>query len=344
MRLIAVSMSLVLLACAAAVHAAPNACAFAAGSGLACAPTPRGAVLAADPADAERIARYAAAGERRFRRYLGRAPAPYVVAWGVDGAGSRLARSAGAPVVFSHLNAQQRLAASEAATRVAVKAQLEAAKVPAEQLQAAIAQAMAAQPVRSLADEAATDVGVVPHELGHLWFHAAFWPEADNGSLDFYVTPAPDWLDEAAALMMEPADAGAEFDRRAAFAALLGDRSARVANLPILMAREHPGQVLKTAPRPANGWSMAELKALGVDAGAIPTFYAQSATFAAFLVERSRRDAVLGDIAAWLARGGTLESWLATHGRRSRVGRNVDELEAAWQAWVARSFPIPTPA
>ena len=48
----------------------------------------------------------------------------------------------------------------------------------------------------------AQHVDTVRHELGHAQYRAAFWPDTAP-SQEVYGTPAPDWLDEASAVLLE---------------------------------------------------------------------------------------------------------------------------------------------
>lgn len=298
---------------------------------LACVASGRGVVVAETATEAQRIAAFAVAGEDRFERHFRRSAAPYLVLWGVGDRGLRIAEAAPDLEVFVFNSPAQRVARVQTATRAAVEAQF--ASLPAAQRASAIEAALAGMPQPSVDTEEAKDAGTVPHELGHLWFRAAFWPEADMASLDYYVTPAPDWLDEAAAMQME-GDAGPRFDRLAEFSAA----GTRVWDLPTLLAKEHPGQILKRivseGAAPADGWSMEELRALGIDADAIPVFYAQSAAFAAFLVEKTGNPSILADVAQWIARGGSFQSWLECCGGALGLGSSVDEIEHAWSEWL----------
>ena len=161
-----------------------------------CAETRLGVVLAASPERAAKLLAHAADGEARFRLHFGRDPPKWLFieqdgevgltpkqesALALKGFAARKARLSP--------NAKKLLAkpaATEAGRQIAQleglagdKAERRAAKIKGEVL-------------RKLVE--GQESGIVPHELGHAWFGAAFWPVAptEPAGQKRYGTPAPD--------------------------------------------------------------------------------------------------------------------------------------------------------
>jgi len=323
--------------------------------GLACVSTGRGAALAASPEDAAALAAYARAGEARFAGGFARDIAPYVVI-STPPAPSRTALNAAgfanvlpwpAPRAFDEAarrgveQGTRRFAASQNMTPT--------------QTEEVVARALAQIPDAKA--QAALDAGMVPHELGHLWFTAAFWPDAaqtdaaqTDDSARHYGGPGPDWLDEAAAVLMED-DATAEI-RRSQFRALMRgetlpttaglDARAILLDLPGLLSREHPGLARAVAAAP----QMAMSGGVGVSftpAGAGPrpealerVFYIQVRAFIDYLIQTSGRPAILGDIAQALASGQTFDAWLAAQGPAKGLPVSIPDLQKAWLGYATR--------
>jgi len=201
--------------------------------------------------------------------------------------------------------------------------------------------------------QAALDAGMMPHELGHLWFTAAFWPqrpEADADAPRHYGGPGPDWLDEAAAVVLEDDVTAAQ--RRDQFRALMRgetvpavgpiDGRAMLLDLPGLLAREHPGLARAVAIAP----EVAASGGVGVSftpAGAGPrpaamerVFYIQTRVFADYLMQTSSRPTILAEIAQSLASGRGFEDWLAEQGAAHGLPTSVPDLQGDWQAYAER--------
>ncbi|MBK0056707.1 hypothetical protein [Stenotrophomonas sp. S39] len=184
---------------------------------------------------------------------------------------------------------------------------------------------------------------VLPHEIGHSLYQARFWPgQTADGSLH-YATPAPDWLDEAAAILMEPPSMLAE--RRRQYRALLGTPSPHVQDLPRFLQAPHPVDAARRAALSGSGSSSASgltvMTARGDTGAALAAFYLQSLALADFLIERSGRQDVLGQISLALANGQSFDDWLAQSGPPLQLGSDVATLTQHWQAWV-NALTLPT--
>lgn len=289
---------------------------------LACEATPHGWFYADSAQAARRAADDGAAAAATFQRYLGRA-AP-----------------AGATVVSAHFpKAQQDLFASQHALpylRAWIPAEAKAAMIE-ESLRKSMP-GLPDEQVRAIALRTSQSGGdVLRHELGHSLYQSAFWPRSTpDGSR--YATPAPDWLDEACAILMEPEAMLA--DRRSQFRALLREAAAQVRPPSEFLASPHPlagadyraQLAARNGSQAANSVMTATLS--GDTAQAHAAFYLQSLAVADFLIERSGRQDLLGEISQALADGMNFDAWLAANGPRHRLGADIEALDRNWLAWV----------
>ncbi|MEN5115965.1 hypothetical protein ABE488_01320 [Luteimonas sp. TWI662] len=171
-------------------------------------------------------------------------------------------------------------------------------------------------------------------ELGHAQYRAAYWPDAEpvDGQ---YGTPAPDWLDEAAAVRMEGQAARAQYER-SFFAAL---RTASPAILPLaqFLTQTHPvvaqRQALMQSSRVQTQSGIQVMTMSGDGALSASLFYAQSMLFADFLEQTSRKPHILGTISEAIAGGVDFESWLADTGAAHGLPSDIAALQTAWDTW-----------
>ncbi len=337
-------------ASAALLHASDPMCARAlrATPGLSCAEAGRGVALAATPEEAQRLAGYALAGEARFAVQFGRDIAPYVVI-STPPVPQRAALSAAG---FAHVLPWPAPRAFDEAARRGVEqgtrrfaASQNMTPAQTEEVVARLSQ------IPDAKAQAALDAGMVPHELGHLWFTNAFWPQRASTDADaprHYGGPGPDWLDEAAAVVLE--DEATAAQRRGQFRALMRgetvpavgpvDGPAILLDLPGLLAREHPGLARAVAVAP----EVAASGGIGVSftpagAGARPAalervFYIQTRVFADYLIQTSGRPTILADIATALASGSSFEAWLASAGAAHGLPTSISALHEGWRAYA----------
>ena len=327
--------------CARALSAMPE---------LSCAVAGRGVALAETQEEAERLAGYARAGEVRFAARFGHVIAPYAVLSTSPAPDRAALRAAGfvhalpwpAPRAFDEA---ARHSIEQGTRRFAASQNMDPART-----EEVVARALSQIP--DARAQAALDAGMVPHELGHLWFTAVFWPEHAEAEPDaprHYGGPGPDWLDEAAAVVLEDDPTAAQ--RRDQFRALMKgetvpsvgpiDGRALLLDLPGLLSREHPGLARAIAAAP-------ELLASGVGvgvsftpAGAGPrpaaldrVFYIQTRVFADYLIQTSGRPTILADIALALAAGRTFEAWLAAEGAALGLPPSTMELQKSWSDYA----------
>lgn len=326
--------------CDRALRAAP---------GLSCAAAERGVALAATPAEAERLAEHARAAEGRFAVRFSRDIAPYAVVSTPPVPDRAALKAAG----FVHVLPWPAARAFDEAARRAVEqgARRFAASQAMSPRQTEEVVSRALSQIPDAKAQAALDAGMVPHELGHLWFTAAFWPDQPGTDADaprHYGGPGPDWLDEAAAVVME--DEATAAQRRDQFRTLIKgeivpavgpiEGRALLLDLPGLLSREHPGLARAVAAAP-------EISAVGgvgvsfTPAGAGPrpaalerVFYIQTRVFADYLIRASGRPAILADIARGLANGRSLEAWLAAEGGAHGLPSTVSALHEGWRAYA----------
>ncbi len=319
-----------------------------------CKATSGGIVLAETEADADLAASAAEAGERKFETHFG-PPARYAVVIGNRPAGlrGRLAE-AGYPIVLPWLDAEARHQGLEDSVRRATEAQLQGNGISAEQREAAVAAAIAQVRGRR-SDRLLTSYSAVAHELGHMWLIQAFWGDRAAGSgqgAGHYGGPAPDWLDEAAAIAME--DEILTAPRRSHFREMANKgASGGIAPLQSFFAMAHPlaglAALASSGAAPGgDGKSRIMVltgeevqRRLGVGPEAGPNFYAQSRAVADFLLERSGNPKILGEIARSLAGGATIEQWLAAGGAANRLEPSLAGLERQWRTWIDQHYRSP---
>lgn len=195
--------------------------------------------------------------------------------------------------------------------------------------------------------KAALDAGMLPHELGHLWFTQAFWPTAGQveDGVSHYGGPGPDWLDALAAVLLE--DAPTTDRRRVQMDLLLqgevvpaiGPVAGRETLLDLkgFLSRPHPAlaRVQMNAPNLPSGGGIA-LVYTPAGGGPNPVvqerlFYIQARGFADFLIDKTERATVFADIAQALADGRTFPEWLSTDGATLGLPGSVDGLEELWR-------------
>lgn len=288
---------------------------------LACVATAEGWFYAADEDSARQAAHDTAAAVSAFQRHF----SPEVP-FGAVILSAALPRQASDTFKSGHGLAWVRVWASPAEKSTLLRENLRRTQ---PELSAAAVEQLVARVSRSTGD-------VLPHEIGHSLYQARFWPgQTADGSLH-YATPAPDWLDEAAAILMEPPPMLAE--RRRQYHALLGTPSPHVQDLPRFLQAPHPVDAARRAALSGSGSSSASgltvMTASGETAAALAAFYLQSLALADFLSERSGRPDVLGQISQALASGQSFDAWLAQSGPALQLGSDVATLTQHWQAWL----------
>jgi len=308
------------IASTALIHASDPMCGRArtAAPDLSCAGSGRGVALAATPEEAARLAGYARASEARFTAQFARDIAPYVVI-STPPAPQRAALNAAG---FTHVLPWPAPRAFDEAARRGVEEGTRrfaaSQNMTPTQTEEVVARALSQIP--DARAQAALDAGMVPHELGHLWFTAAFWPQRASTDADaprHYGGPGPDWLDEAAAVVLE--DEATAAQRRDQFRALMKGET-----VPAVDGADGGIGVSFTpagaGPRPA---------------ALERVFYIQTRVFADYLIQTSGRPTILAEIAEALASGRSFEAWLTSQGAAHGLPTSISALQNGWSAYAA---------
>lgn len=329
----------------------------------ACVVNPHGVVLAPNRAEAERLAGLARGGEALFARYFGGPPVTYAVVQDAPAGIVPALGKAGFGSVLPWLTDAQLETGVVASLRRGAEAQARAAGVTGDVVTRTADASVADWRAKNTGEaRAKQEAGVVPHEAGHGWYIARYWPGARIDGAGHYGGPGPDWMDETAAVLMEgegfAAERRSQFERiykGTAKGPVLGGVPVRdLIDLPLFLRREHPAKgLLNSMATPVAGASgiriLAGAEALEAARGAI-LFYLQSRVFADYLIERTGKPAIFGTLGAAFGRGETMDAWIARHGRAHRLPGSVAALDADWRQWLTGRYgvpalkPVPTPA
>lgn len=318
----------------------------------ACIANENGVVLSPSAEDAQRLAQYLAAGERRFQRHFGTRPPRYALAQGYSASELKPLSEAGFTRPFPWLTAAQHEESALASVRRATELQAREKGTPPERLQEVIAIAEQSWRAANPASRRhSTEAGAIPHELGHVWYVEQFWPNSRLDAGSHYGGPGPDWLDETAAVLMEDefmTNERRDQFRRAyrgdpAMIARLADRARELTDLRLFLTRDHPmknvqQEVFAKAGGQAQGITiLTGEEARRVSAGAI-LFYLQARAFADFLIDRTDDPAIFAQIGSAFGRGEPIDKWLQANGAKLGIGATMDELEDVWKIWLNGRF------
>ncbi len=179
---------------------------------------------------------------------------------------------------------------------------------------------------------------VLRHELGHAMYAAAFWPGAAS-EVPIYGSPAPDWLDEGVAMLMEAPES--QQQRGARFLATHRSSPGEVPPLAKFLVMPHPALALRKmmrrhGQRSRSGVISMELPPGDRTALALDMFYGQALVFAAFLIEASGDVRILRSVSEAAAAGVDFEKWLAGPGESSSLPSTLPLLQARWDEWLKR--------
>lgn len=321
----------------------------------ACAEAPGGIAVAATQAEADKLASLTAEAEARFASFFGAAPPRYAIGYTAMGADLEPLKAVGFTIAMPWLtDAAFRRSLDESIERAFV-VQAERLNLDAGTAEAALAAALNDQKAKFDQQAAARD-GALQHEIGHQWYSELFWPGSrrDPRERGHYGGPGPDWLDETAALLMEP---GAMADtRRDSFEkiylgkpdtpTLQASTVAELVDLTHFLSQAHPVpkdqiKLLPTSGKVKEGMQIVTLSSveaaqLGLNKAAL--FYFQGRMFADFLVERTGKPAVFARISAAFARNETMDQWLAAEGKDWGLPASVAALDGEWRQWLMKRF------
>lgn len=283
-----------------------------------CVASPHGLAYADSPEEAEVAARALVEAAQQYAGYFGRAPV-------------------GMLLLSANVDATQ-------ANTFAASNDLEFALVwvPAKAMRTMTERAMRQAGLdrnrrrQALARADAQEAITLRHEAGHAMYAAMFWPDAADTREDRYGTPAPDWLDEAVAIAMEPPEAQAR--HLAAFIDVARQRRREVPGFTDFLASEHPvrsaalARALSRGPKSDSGVQMVVTSSGGFPG--LETFYGQSLLTGLFLAETSGDPRILAPISAAIAEGLDFSTWLARDGSRHNLPQTIQQLEPLWDTWL----------
>lgn len=334
----------------------------------ACAESTVGVVLAADQDRARLLLSYAQAGEAAFQSAFGRPPARYAVvesdgpALGEDR--RRALAGAGFPVILPWLSPAGFRQQIDASIRRAVEAQTAGLVLSKQQIDDAVAPGVRqAGTTSDPAESAERDSISIPHELGHLWSNTAFWPDA-GAREGHYGGAGPDWLDEAAAVRMEPAqsiqtratgfwewyraDPVAARTSTAGHVGIADLRAYFDSNHPVAAAAQALADQTGGGPSGSAGQGTRVIAITGPEAQRIAgdglRYYQQGAIIVRYLVDRSGDPAILARIGAAFGRGETIDQWLANPEPKGNLPRSVAAMQVDWESWLTANVPAASPA
>ncbi len=336
--------------CDAAVPVAPK---------LVCAETARGVALAGQRDRAQALLVLAEAGADRFIQRFGKPVARYAVVEGpeqpIGTAEVDALNKAGFVTVLPWLSTAAKREQIESAVRRGVTTKM-AGQSP-DVIEAAIAQALV-QATRSLDPSVNVKVesAAVPHELGHGWYRAMYWPAAGApGGKAHYGGPGPDWMDETAAVLMEAptmydervVQFGDRYRRYRKDPAAADDATRLLIDLPNFFGETHPALAQVKALQQSDAKDGVATRTVRVLAGAqaeaiaagAARFYLQSAVGALYLAERTGDPKIFARIGAAFGRGESIEHWLANAEPKGMLPRDLKALQADWLSWLDKRFP-----
>ncbi len=315
-------------------------------AGQACVDAPHGVIIAATPDRARDLARLAATGEQRFALRFARTVPRYAVVETTDGTrnaalDTQLDR-AGYVWRLPWLSPAAMAQGYRASITRAVTAQASAMGFDEARTVAMVTAALAQQESRwSPEASREREAGTLPHELGHGWFIRGFWPQASAKGGDHYGGPAPDWMDETAAVLME--DDALSDKRRAQFGRIMNGTDAaaraRLLELTMFLSGGHPA-LPKLDGMTAGGGVRVLTGVEGAGIAAVAGgFYLQARLFADYVIARSGNPAAFCSAAEAFVRGEKTPQWLAANAAVLKLPGTMPALEKDWHAWLATRFP-----
>lgn len=184
--------------------------------------------------------------------------------------------------------------------------------------------------------------GTIRHELGHQWFMALYDASLPSTSRmtpqkSQYGSSAPDWLDEAGAILMEN-DYLTDMRRKQFL-----NMAAAVPTIRDLTTRRHPvaeRSGVKGSVADGNITIRAQIHDRRVSRDITRDsawFYAMTRGFLDFLISQSGDERIISSIAEELEKGGDLETWLSRYSHRALLGDTFEGMEEQWRAWVDRA-------
>lgn len=295
-----------------------------------CAQGEVGTAISREQTEADALLAYAESAEPRFARHFPGTLRPYVVLYFEEDAPATELQEAGFPAVLAWASPQKigRLLgdALRQNARGPENSPLSAETETAVQAQTALL-------TRGLVD---MQDGVIAHEVAHVWYRDTYWRNSGQPG-GGYGTPAPDWLDETAAILCEN-DAMA-VKRRSTFlnawsVLATGDRHAAgaVGDLAHMLGRSHPSHAASSRTTdPAGAQATVTVRPRSGDTN---LYYGQIRAFADFLISVTGDDQVFARVTEAFVEGQSIEQWLAGQSAYPQLARDVPGLQSQWSGWI----------
>ncbi|MBX3113154.1 MAG: hypothetical protein KF836_01175 [Fimbriimonadaceae bacterium] len=159
----------------------------------------------------------------------------------------------------------------------------------------------------------------VAHELGHLWYYGVQWKYRPHSAtaVDPYGSPAEDYLDEIAAILLEP------------------DREKETRRIYLLN---------QMAARPSENltWPLKEFTVLHhpnsteqrKDVNLVVRFYSQCLLFSDYLIETTKNEKIFAAITEASTKGKGFAVWLKEEGEKYDLPSDLEQLDKNWVAWI----------
>ncbi len=305
-----------------------------------CAQGGAGVAISADQAEADALLAYAESAEPRFIRHFPTAIRPYVVLYFDQAAPVAELQTAGFPTVLAWASPQKIGQLLGETLRQNARGP---DNVPLSAEAEAGVQAQMALLTRGIID---MQDGVISHEVAHLWYRDAYWKDSRQPR-DGYGTPAPDWLDETAAILCETE--GMAVKRRKTFLDAWAAAGAEnryvpggIGDLGHVLQRSHPSQA--TPSRAPSLTGEQAVVTVRPKSGDRDLFYSQVRSFSDFLIDTSGDPEVFARITEALVEGRSFEQWLADQPSYATIPRDVPELQHQWSVWIEKQLAANGPA
>jgi hypothetical protein len=212
------------------------------------------------------------------------------------------------------------------------------------------------QPLKNQSDSSSNILdGALSHELGHLYFIRTYWsdetldvtdtnPTANNR----YGGPAPDWLDEMAAVLLE--NDALTIGRNNGLKEAAKNNFKTMWPLEEYFTMTHPAfeqtrKIIEARQQAANGGAQNGVLILSADElakredGRQPVmFYAQSRGFADYMIEKSGNERIFANIATFIAKNGSIDEWLSEYSGKYHIAPTIHGLEADFHAWLKNRY------
>ncbi|GHF11100.1 hypothetical protein GCM10017044_01000 [Kordiimonas sediminis] len=292
-----------------------------------------------------------------FERYFGKkAPKAALVLGEVRDAEVRTNLLRLFPVVLPWMTLDDRRAMVERSVRAQVQASRPDLKD--EALEKVVAQSVEASLNARGRQDDDLHHGILAHELGHMFFMRSYYPDQNANLLQAgdgppalpseYGSPAPDWMDEMSAVLLENAVLTESRYGRMTGIKTQNDFT-QIWSFEEYLTMGHPAlaearKVMEARRQSADAGGMGGVVILNQSDMAPPEegpapvmFYSQSRAFADYMIETTGNVQIFAEVAAAITQGKTVNEWLDLKGEELGLPSTIDALEKGFQQWfIAR--------